>query len=131
MKTSSGFTIIELLVTLVLVGILGGIAYDQGQSLRMVHRDQDRKIAINAIYYNLQEVAKPKLGGYPRVLKASDLRAMDPALLKDPHGVMIGNAKSDYRYEPTGCNGGDICSGFTLRADLERESDFVKSSFSS
>ena len=131
MKTSSGFTVVELLVTLVFLGLIGGIAYSQTQSLGMIHRDQDRKIAINSIYYNLQEVVKPKLGGYPRVLNASELRAMDSALLKDPQGVSIGKSGSDYRYEPTGCNGGDVCSGFTLRVNLEHETDFVKSSFAS
>ena len=128
MKTSSGFTVVELLVTLVFIGLVGGIAYSQYQALSIVHRDQDRKVAINAIYYNLQEIVKPKLNGYPRVLNANELRAMDAALLKDPQGVVIGKANSDYRYEPTGCNGGDVCSDFTLRANLEREADFVKSS---
>lgn len=127
MKASSGFTIVELLVTIVFLGIVGTIFFEQQQSLHVIHRDQDRKVAINAIYYNLEEVVKPSLGGYPRTLKASQLKAMDQGLLKDPSGVMIGEPNSQYHYEPTGCNGGEVCSGYTLRADLEREADFIKS----
>ncbi len=126
MKSSSGFTVVELLVTIVFLGIVGTILLQQQQSLRVIHRDQDRKVAINAIHYNLEEVVKPTLGGYPRILRATQLKAMDKELLKDPSGVAVGQPTSEYRYEPTGCNGGDICTGYTLRADLEREADFVK-----
>lgn len=92
------------------------------------HRDIERKTAINAIYYNLVEVAKPTLSGYPRILAAEHLKAMDSALLTDPQGKKLGAQGSDFRYEPTDCNGGDICQSFILRADLEREDVFVKQS---
>lgn len=126
MKHSAGFTVVELLVALVFLGLVTGIAYSQQQALETVHRDQDRKVALNAIYYNLEEVVRPALGGYPRILAANQLRAMDASLLVDPQGNKIGESDSDYRYEPTGCNGGDLCSGYTLRASLERETDFIK-----
>ncbi len=126
MKASSGFTVVELLVAIAFLGVVGTLLFQQQQDLRIIHRDQDRKTAINAIYYNLEEVVKPTLGGYPRTLSAVQLKAMDKALLKDPAGVSIGEPTSQYRYEPTGCNGGDICAGYTLRADLEREADFIK-----
>ena len=126
MKTSSGFTVVELLVSIVFLGVIGTLLFQQQQAVRIIHRDQDRKVAINAIHYNLEEVVKPGIGGYPRVLSAAQLKAMDKALLKDPFGVLIGEPTSDHRYQPTGCNGSDVCSGYTLRADLEREADFIK-----
>jgi hypothetical protein len=126
MKASHGFTVVELLVAVAFLGIVGTLLFQQQQSVRIIHEDRDRKIAINAIHYNLEEVVKPALGGYPRVLSASQLKAMDKALLRDPSGVLIGEPTSEYRYEPTGCNGGDVCTGYTLRADLEREADFIK-----
>ena len=126
MKTSSGFTVVELLVAIAFFGIIATLLFQQQQSMRTIHRDQDRKVAINAIYYNLEEVVRPTLGGYPRTLSAAQLKAMDKSLLRDPSGILIGEPNSEYRYEPTGCNGGDVCAGYTLRADLERESDFVK-----
>lgn len=127
MNTSSGFTVVEVTALIVFLGVVGAVGYDRYQAIQTVHRDHDRKVAINAIYHNLEEIVKPALGGYPRTLQASQLKAMDKELLVDPEGVPVGNQNSDYRYEPTGCNGGDICSGYTLRAELENEGDYVKS----
>jgi hypothetical protein len=129
MKPSEGFTVIELLVAIVFFSLITGVFFTQRETLLSMHRDQDRKIAINAIYYDLTEVVKPALGGYPRVLDARDLSAMDPGLLNDMNGRKIGDQKSDYHYQATECNGSNLCSGFTLRADLEREPDFVKQSY--
>lgn len=126
MKTSSGFTIIELLTTVIFLGVVGTILFAQRQSILMMHRDHDRKVAINTIHYNLEEVVRPKLNGYPRTLNATQLTAMNSSLLKDPEGHLVGTSKSDYRYEPTGCNGGDICAGYSLRAELEREAEFIR-----
>ena len=131
MKVSSGFTVVELLMIVVFLGITGTVFFQQQQAVQAVHRDRDRKIAINAIHYNLEEVVRPKLGGYPRSLTATQLTAMDKSLLKDPRGATIGTSASEYRYEPTGCNGGNICKGYVLRADLENETDFIKSSLKS
>lgn len=128
MKTSSGFTVVELLMAVLFLGILLTVGFDRYQAVQTVHRDQDRKIAINAIYSNLEEVVKPSLNGYPRILNAAQLTAMDKKLLIDPKGARIGDARSDYRYEPTGCSGGDICRAFTLRANLEKEADYIKTS---
>ncbi len=126
MRSAHGFTIIEMLVTVVLLGMVGAIGFERYLTVQAIHRDQDRKIAVNAMHYNLEEIVKPTLGGYPRALTAAQLKAMDKRLLNDPQGIAVGKSNSDYRYEPTGCNGGDICSSYNLRADLENEADFVK-----
>ena len=128
MNKHSGFTVVELIVVILFLTLVGGIFYSQKAGLEASHRDTSRKTAINAIYYNLIEVVKPTLGGYPQALKAEQLKAMDSALLTDPDGKKLGEQGSDYRYEPTECNGGDICKSFTLRAELEREDVFVKQS---
>lgn len=128
MKTSSGFTVVELLVLVIFLTVLGTVVFDRYQSIQMVHRDKDRKIAINAMYYNLEEVVWPETNGYPRTLRATQLRAMNKSLLVDPQGKIVGESDSDYRYEPTNCNGGDVCGGYTLRSNLELEADFIKTS---
>lgn len=128
MSTIRNLTVTELFAGVVFLILVGGIFLLQRAGLEASHRDTTRKTAINAIYYNLVEVVKPELGGYPRILEAEQLKAMDPALLKDPGGVLIDVQGSDYLYEPTECNGGDICRSFTLRAKLEREDTFVKQS---
>lgn len=126
MKTARRFTAIELVLLSILLALIGALGWTQYQSLSAMHRDQDRKTAINAMHYNLQEVVQPTLKGYPRTLSASQLTAMNEKLLKDPNGIRVGLPDSDYRYEPTGCNGGDLCRGYTLRASLELEGDFVR-----
>ncbi|MEO5499643.1 MAG: hypothetical protein ABIR46_04030 [Candidatus Saccharimonadales bacterium] len=126
MRSARGPTIIELLVLLVLFSTVGALGYERYITVQSIHRDQDRKTAINAIHHNLEEVVRPVLGGYPRSLNSTQLKAMNESLLQDPEGESVGRTNSDYRYEPTGCNGGNVCTGYSLRADLEREADFVK-----
>lgn len=127
MKNVAGFTVTETLVSVIFAGVVATTGYTIYEALQMTHRDQERKTAINAIHYNLEEVVRPKLGAYPRTLSTVQLTAMDESLLKDPAGITAGQTGSDYRYEATGCNGTDRCSGYQLRADLERETDFTKS----
>lgn len=125
-RFSGGFTVVELLVAIAVLTAIGLIFLSQKNTLESIHRDKQRKTAINAIYYNLEEVVKPALGGYPTKLDAKQLKAMDSELLKDPWGKSISESVSNYRYEATGCNGGTVCTGYILRANLEREADFVK-----
>ncbi|HEX8390508.1 MAG TPA: type II secretion system protein [Candidatus Saccharimonadales bacterium] len=127
--THLGFSAVELLMLIVVLAIAVTIGYDLQQSLTATHRDQTRKVAVNAVHANLQEIVRAKAGGYPRTLKADVLGAIDERLLRDPKGNLLDEAASDYNYEPTGCNGGDVCSGYVLTARLERESDYVKASF--
>ena len=120
------FSPLEMLGALLFLVAIGSIFYSQDTALRTFHRDEARRTAINAIHYNLKEVVQPALKGYPSTLNEKQLSSMNSDHLRDPNGVMINQLGSDYHYEPTGCNGGVLCSGYTLRADLEREVDFIK-----
>ncbi len=124
MKQDSGFTVIELLVAVVFLIFVGGIFYLQKQELVISQQDSSRKTAVNAMYYNLEEVYFPAKASYPRKISSENLRAMDPALFKDPSGKAVGDQASDYRYEPSSCED-DVCKGYQPRVDLEREDDFV------
>lgn len=127
MQKQSGFTALELIVVILILLSAGVIFLVQKNSLSAGHRDTQRKIAINAIYYNLEEIVYPKLGGYPATLDAKQLTAMDSALLNDPNGIALGEASSDYTYEPSSCSG-NICKHYVLRATLEREAPFERKS---
>lgn len=127
MKRQSGFTVIELIFALVILIVAGVIFTIQKNDLEATHRDSDRKIAINAIYYNLEEVVYPSLKGYPSKLDPKQLTAMDGELLKDSDGLTINESGSQYTYEPSACEG-TLCKHYTLRANLEREAEFVKTS---
>lgn len=124
-KRTSGFTVVELVIAVVFLVAAGTLFLIQRNNINATTRDTQRKTAINAMYYNLKEVYYVQNKSYPRVINANNLKAMDPALLKDPNGRTVGEQDSDYRYLPSGCNG-DICTGFTLRSRLERESDYIK-----
>lgn len=127
MKNQSGFTALELIVAIIVLIAAGAIFLIQKNDIAAEHRDSLRKISINAIYYNLEEVIYPTLKGYPVKLDTKQLRAMDSDLLKDPNGVTINETGSQYTYEPSSCNG-DVCQHYVLRATLEKEAEFTKKS---
>lgn len=122
---SDGFTVVELIIAILFLAGAGTLFLIQKQNVEAINRDAQRKIAINAMYYNLKEVYFAANKSYPRVINATNLKAMDPALFKDPNGKAAGEQDSNYRYLPSGCNG-DVCTGFMLRTILERESDYIK-----
>lgn len=121
-----GFTIIELLVIIVILGIGGWLFFTERASVTAEQRDSTRKTAINAMYYNLEEVYYETNSYYPQSIDSATLRAMDPALFTDPNGIKMGETGADYRYEPTGCTTEGHCTGYTLRSSMEREADYTK-----
>lgn len=123
-----GFTVIELLVVIVLLVVGGWLFFSEKARVQAVQRDAARKVAINAMYYNLEEVYYPANHYYPVSIDSKTLRAMDPSLFTDPRGNKLGTSGSDYRYEATGCSTDGKCTGYTLRAQLEREGDYIKTS---
>lgn len=125
-----GFTVIELIAVIVLIGAAAVLFFVQKNNVNVAAQDDKRKIAINAIYYNLEEVYFQKNQFYPAKLDAKDLPAMDPELFKDTNGTDINDTDfaSEYRYEPLNCTADGKCRGYTLRVDLQNEDDFVKKS---
>ncbi len=127
MKKQAGFTVVELLVTIILLLAAGALFLQQKSHIEGVDRDRQRKTAINAMYYSLEEVYYQAHKSYPRKLSTENLPSVDPDLFKDPDNVMIGDTGSDYQYEPTQCEA-DVCVSFTLRTRLENEADYTKKS---
>ncbi len=124
---SRGFTVIELLFIVVILGAASVLFFIQRSNVEVAARDNVRKTSINALYYSLEEVFFKEQGYYPQTIEETTLRSVDPALLADPAGVKINEANSDYRYEPVNCTDAK-CKAYTLRATLENEDDFVKTS---
>lgn len=125
MKSTRGFTIIELVIAIVVLGVASTVFFVQKNHVEVAARDDSRKTSINAIYYSLEEVYFAKNNAYPRTINEEVLPSVDPELFKDPQDVKIGESTSDFRYEPTNCNG-DTCKGYTLRTTLENEDDYIK-----
>ena len=122
-----GFTIIELLVVIVLFSATTAVAFFQFNNFQQMNRDDTRRTAINAMYYNLEDIFYKTNAYYPDEVTEKNLTSMDKELFTDPNGQKIGSGQSDYRYEPINCEDGK-CKNYTLRADLEKEADFVKTS---
>lgn len=122
-----GFTVIELLGAIVLLLIIAGVFWSQKSNIEASARDDQRKTAINAMYYSLEEVYYPASKSYPKTLSSSILPSVDKELFIDPNGNKIGTAASDYRYEGKNCTD-DACKSYVLRTTLEQEADFIKNS---
>lgn len=126
-QTKNQFTKLEMFIWITVTLLSGLVIWNEKNLLEASHRDSSRKVAINAIYANLEEVTYPLLTGYPETLEPRLLTAVDPILLKDQNDITIGTLGSEYSYEPSSCNKG-ICQHFQLRALLEREAPFVQKS---
>lgn len=127
MKKQSGFTVIELLVIIVLFVVAGLFFLQQKEQIARVDRDRERKTAVNAFHYSLEEVYYKTNNSYPRKIDAKVLPSVDPELFKDPNGIAVGTQGSNYHYDALDCQG-DSCSKYEIRAELESEDDFTKKS---
>lgn len=120
-----GFTVIELLILITFLIVAGSVVVWQVTAIRTSMRDDQRKVAINSMYYSLEEIYYKENGHYPQKITDKTLRSVDPKLLTDPSGSKLGESESEYRYEPSRCTDGK-CQAYTLRADLQNEADYVK-----
>ena len=124
-KTKRGFTIIELVVVIFFASLLLVLFFLQKLNLDAMHRDEQRKEAINAMYYALEEGFHAKNGYYPEKISEENLTVMDPSLFTDPGGVNLGREGSTYSYEPANCSNGK-CKEYTLKAQMEKEDTYIK-----
>lgn len=131
-----GFTVVEITITIAFLLFAGILFWSQKNNLDVTYRDTQRKTAINAMHYSLEESYFKQNKYYPEEINESNLTTMDATLFTDPDGVKLGQTsqtvddeevpvQSNYRYEATNCSEGK-CRGYTLRADLQGEEDFVK-----
>lgn len=143
MKREKGFTVVEVMVVFVVLVVLAVFFVIQRQGLEKANRDQQRKTAINTMYYALVNSYYKDNGYYPRVIDRQQLNMVDPTLFTDPSGNTLEgdkctytdkdnkqqtNGKCEYHYTTSSCDSDGKCQSFTLSADLEAESDYVKSS---
>lgn len=127
MKSSRGFTVIEIIVVISVFAFASVVFFIQRSNLEVANRDQERKAAINAMYYSLEEVYYKEHKSYPRVVNSTTLPSVDPALFKDPNGVAIGEGDGEYSYTGLNCSD-DACKSYTLKTTLENEADYIRKS---
>lgn len=120
-----GFTILEISIVAVFASLLLILFLVQKSNIDAMERDEDRKIAINAMYYALEESFYPAHGYYPESISDKNITVIDPALWTDPSGLNLGDPQSSYHYEAANCNNGK-CQEYILKADLEKEDAYIK-----
>ena len=128
MNKKQGFTIIELIIVASFASLLLVLFFVQKSNIDAMKRDEDRKIAINAMYYALEESFYKAHNYYPQTISEQNITVIDPSLWTDPNGYNLGDPQSSYSYEPANCNTEGKCKEYILKADLEKEDDYIKSS---
>ncbi len=86
----AGFTVIELFVVAGVLIAAGVLIFVQMNNLKIANQDSQRKTAINAMYYALEEVYYKKHQSYPATLTSATLPSVDPLLFTDPDGFTLG-----------------------------------------
>ena len=137
----SGFTIIELLIVIIVIGILATLVITTFSGVQKNNRNRTREANIKVVHSQLENYYG-QIGTYPTLANLNDpswrsanLKGLDEEDLKDPQGdsaVLVGSptAKSySYSATPTGCNNKSVdCTGYVLTATREGEDPFAKNS---
>ena len=125
MRKRSGFTVLEIIIVGVFAGLLLILFFVQKANIDAMERDEDRKIAINAMYYALEESYYKEHKYYPESISEENIKVIDPALWTDPMGNNLGEPGSSYSYQPANCENGK-CKEYVLKAELEKEDAYIK-----
>lgn len=141
-KRQSGFTIVELLIVIIVIGILATLVIVTFTGIQQKARDNQRQTDIAAVASHV-EAFNAQNGYYPSLADlqsatfvSTNLKGLDPASLIDPKGTALAASASAtaYGYTATGCTNTDAtsatnqCTGFTLTANLESGGTSVKQS---
>lgn len=128
-----GFTIVELLIVIVVIGILAGLVVTTFTGIQQKARNTERETDIKAIHGQV-EAYYAQNGRYPTLSnlndsswRSSNMKGLDPEALKDPKGsaqTLVGSpAANSYAYAatPANCDNGanGDCTGYTLTATYE------------
>ena len=144
----SGFTIVELLIVIVVIGILAALVIVTFSGIQQKARDTKRQTDIKALHSQLEAFAAQNNGEYPvpvdlnsATWRATDLKGIDEAALCDPGaGTETGctllvndtpaadGSDEAYGYQVWESDGTTVCADltadatcakYTLTADLE------------
>ncbi len=89
-ERQSGFTIVELLIVIIIIGILAGLVITQVLGANQQARDTDRKNDINSIATQL-EAYFAKTGGYPQAGPATDADSINNSTWRTNNSFNAGD----------------------------------------
>jgi prepilin-type N-terminal cleavage/methylation domain-containing protein len=144
---SRGFTIVELLIVIVVIGILATLVIVTFSGIQKKGRDSQRQTDINALQSHV-EAFYAQSGNYPSLTnlntpawRTANTKGLDPAALADPKNASVQTldaapADGTYHYAyavtndaGTTCEADQsTCTKYTLTAQLEGGDDYIKSS---
>jgi prepilin-type N-terminal cleavage/methylation domain-containing protein len=129
---NQGFTIVELLIVIVVIGILATLVITTYNGVQSKARDTKRKTDINALQGQV-EAYNTNAGYYPTLAninstswRGTNMKGLDPSALQDPQGsaqTLVATPQTGayaYAAAPSGCD--DVttnCTSYTLTATLE------------
>ena len=135
----SGFTIVELLIVIVVIGILAGLVITTFNGIQQKARDTERETDIKAMHAQVEAFWAQK-GYYPSLTDmnnrtattgfvAINLKGLDAEAFKDPKGTSVNlsaaPAANTYGYAVTNsagttCEADDTtCAKYVLTSTLE------------
>lgn len=133
----SGFTIVELLIVIVVIGILAALVITTFTGIQQKARDTERQTDIKALQGQVEAYYAQK-GNYPTLTNINDatwrntnMKGLDAEALKDPkNSAATGSlattvSATGYRYDvlndsDASCEADETtCVKYTLEADLE------------
>jgi prepilin-type N-terminal cleavage/methylation domain-containing protein len=132
-KKNKGFTIVELLIVIVVIGILATLVIVTFTGIQQKGRNAQRQTDINALNGHV-EAYYAQTGYYPTVANLNDAtwrstntKGLDPEALKDPKAtsddIAAGASSANqygYAVTPAGCdNSTTLCDAYVLTATLE------------
>src|SRR5690606_30027571 len=113
LRKQKGFTIIELLIVIVVIGILAALVITTFAGIQERARNTERETDIKAIHSQLESYYAQGAASYPTLANLQDnswvgsnLRGIDLGALTAPGGsgnniVGTGGSTANYLYEPT------------------------------
>lgn len=145
LKRQKGFTIVELLIVIVVIGILATLVIVTFSGIQQRARNTARETDINAIQGYVESFYAIN-GYYPTLAhmndgtwRATNTKGLDPAALADPSNaasqtLVAAPAANSYAYEPETSAGASCaadettCATYTLTATKEGGGTYVKQS---
>ncbi len=134
-QNQQGFTIVELLIVIVVIGILAALVITTFTGIQKKGRDTERQTDIRAMHGQM-EAYYAEHGKYPTLANMNDatwrstnVKGLDAEALRDPRGsaqTLVATVQADaYAYDvkaddDTACdNAAKDCAKYVLTATLE------------